>query len=394
MNAVWHRRWLSGVLLVLLAVAPARAESPVVHRHDLYEVGYEGYQSIRLPSVAVLDDGTILCFVAGRRKVSDWADMDILLTRSRDGGMSWSPPRLLIRGEGLPVDNAHVVVDRRTGGIHVVYHKNFEQLFHIVSHDWGDTFSEPREITAAVDRVADEGYAWTVVSPTPGSSAQLRNGRMVIPLWLANSPERKHRPSIVTTLYSDDGGDTWACGERVVGDLPEHPNPSEGVIVELPDGQVMMNVRCESMRYRRLVTVSPDGVSNWSRPAFDEALYDPICHASIAAAPHPREPGRSVVLFANPDARSHAHPVRPNGYKPRENMTVRVSLDDGRTWPIAYVVDPERSAYCDLAAGPGGMVYLVYERGYQPGNNLNTRYVTFVALSLERLLDRPDVIAP
>ena len=51
---------------------------------------------------------------------------------------------------------------------------------------------------------------------------------------------------------------------------------------ELPDGRVMLNIRNESPKHRRLTSISKDGISNWSPPEFDDALFDPICMASIS----------------------------------------------------------------------------------------------------------------
>ena len=41
----------------------------------------------------------------------------------------------------------------------------------------------------------------------------------------------------------------------------------------------MLNSRSESKRHRRLVTISPDGATDWSEPRFDEQLLEPICMA-------------------------------------------------------------------------------------------------------------------
>ena len=65
----------------------------------------------------------------------------------------------------------------------------------------------------------------------------------------------------------------------------------------------------------------------------------------------PDEPaGR--VLFANP-ASSDA----------RVNMTVRLSSDDGRTWPASRVLYLGPSAYSSLARLPYDTVGCLYERG-------------------------------
>ena len=49
-------------------------------------------------------------------------------------------------------------------------------------------------------------------------------------------------------------------------------NPSETVAVELTDGRVLFNMRSESKEHRRLITISPNGATQWSDPRFDSAL--------------------------------------------------------------------------------------------------------------------------
>jgi sialidase-1 len=57
-------------------------------------------------------------------------------------------------------------------------------------------------------------------------------------------------------------------------------------------------------------------------------------------------------LFSNPASTNR-----------RERLTVRLSEDDGRTWPWAQVVDPRPAAYSCLAALPNGMGAVLYEAG-------------------------------
>ena len=44
-------------------------------------------------------------------------------------------------------------------------------------------------------------------------------------------------------------------------------------------------------------------------------------------------------------------------------MTVRLSPDDGKTWPAALVLHPGPAAYSCLAVLPDGTVACLYERG-------------------------------
>ncbi|MCC6680607.1 MAG: exo-alpha-sialidase [Phycisphaeraceae bacterium] len=373
---------------MLATTLSARGQSDGIRRIDLFEVGQNGYQSVRIPAIAAIDDKTLLVAAVGRRTVSDWADMDMLLRRSTDGGMTWAEPRVLLSGEGKPVDNPNLIVDHNNGRVHLVFQRDYTQLFHMTSDDAGETFTQPSDITAALDSIRNSGYAWTVVAPGPSSGIRMTTGRLVVPIWLSDSPERQHRPSAIATIFSDDDGQTWGASSLILRNSPQFPNPSESDVIQLPDGRLMLNTRSESDQYRRLVMFSGDGVHEWSAPQFCPELYDPICHASLALMSTPDRPGEAVLVFVNPDSRTQLHTVRAAGLRPRENLTIKASLDGGLTWPVSQVLDPERSGYSDTVVTPDSRIHVVYERGYIAGNNLNTRYLSLITLEPNWLLSQ------
>jgi len=81
-------------------------------------------------------------------------------------------------------------------------------------------------------------------------------------------------------------------------------------------------------------------------------------------------PRRSRLLFANPAnldvERGEAIPGRPRA---RRNLTIRLSYDEGRTWPVSRTLEAGTSGYSDLAAGPDGTIYCLYEAVF-PGADL------------------------
>ncbi len=56
-----------------------------------------------------------------------------------------------------------------------------------------------------------------------------------------------------------------------------------------------------------------------------------------------------------------------DGKSPRENLTLRWSRDDGRSWGDPTVIDPGPSGYASLAADSSGALHVVWERGLLPG---------------------------
>ena len=67
----------------------------------------------------------------------------------------------------------------------------------------------------------------------------------------------------------------------------------------------------------------------------------------------------------------------------RENLTVRMSYDDGATWPVTKSIYPGPAAYSSLAVLPDGSIGLLYERGV----TYAAERLTFVRFSLAWLED-------
>ncbi len=89
--------------------------------------------------------------------------------------------------------------------------------------------------------------------------------------------------------------------------------------------------------------------------------------AGVVHLPQPAADNNSTFVFTNPD--SHENPAfhGKHKFRYRENVTVRLSFDDCQTWPVSRVLEPGVSGYTDLAVGPDGTIYCVYERGGAEG---------------------------
>src|SRR5690606_25353809 len=317
------------------------------------------YSSTRIPALVLTKKGTLLAFAAGRiESASDWADMDLLLRRSEDGGQTWGAIQVVAaRAGGKPTDNPTPIVGN-DGTIHLLYQRDYAYAYYTQSTDDGLTWSPAVNITPAFDAFKKD-YDWKVLAPGPGHSIQLTNGRLLVPVWLANSdnlePHRRPRPSRIATVYSDDNGKTWHRGE-LIPDKEGFKNPSEPMAVQLADGRVMLSIRNESEKRRKGVSYSKDGISGWTTPTYDEGLFEPICMSSIITARHE---GKDYLLFLNPDSENIPR-------HPRQNLTLKISADNGQTWPIEKVVHDGISGYSDLAVGPDGTIYCLFETKSTP----------------------------
>ncbi len=385
---------------------PAVAAEPKLETSNLFEAGKGGYALYRIPGIVVTPKGTILAYCEARKTArSDWTTIDILCVRSTDGGKTWSAPEKVAAHDGkhtknpvaiaqklanpddVTFNNAAMIVEPKTGAVHLLYCLEYMRCFHRRSDDDGKTWSAPVEITGTFDGYRDsKEYAWKVIATGPAHGIALKSGRLVVPIWMSTGTGgHGHRPSVVATIFSDDSGKTWKRGEIAATETDPLRNPNETVIVELSDGRVMLNIRSESKEHRRATTVSPDGATKWTKPTFDEALTEPICMASIV-----RLDGKRIV-FANPDNLERAAgKATPGQSRDRKNLTVRISSDDAKTWESSRVIEPGFAGYSDLAVTPDGTILCFFERGSNDGkNSYLTKFLTLARFNPEWVTTKP-----
>jgi sialidase-1 len=361
-------RFLVGVWLTSVAFAQAP------QRVALFEAGAGGYVMYHIPGVVVTARGSVLAWAEARRAEGDWSPIDIVLRRSTDDGLSWDAPRSVARvdgpieknavsddrhGKGITYNNP-VLIAGRDGTVHMLFCAEYLRCFYQRSADDGVSWSRPVEITSAFEAFRPR-YDWRVLATGPNHSIQLRSGRLLVPVWLSTGTgEGRHRPSVTATVFSDDNGSTWRAGEVAVPNAGEFINPNETTAVELPDGRVLLNVRNESKRHRRLLVTSPDGATQWSAPMFAEDLKEPICMgAMVRFSDRP-----SRILFSNPDnLESRDGRDTPGTARLRKNLTIKLSMDEGRTWPVSRVLEPGPSFYSDLAVTQRGTILCFYGSG-------------------------------
>lgn len=336
-------------------------------RTDVFVSGTDGYHTYRIPSLFVTDKGTLLAFCEGRKAGrGDAGNIDLLLKRSRDGGKTWSPQQVVWDDGDNTCGNPCPVQDRETGTIWLLLTWNHGQdresqikkntsrdtrrVFVAHSTDDGRTWSQPREITATTKRPE-----WRWYATGPGIGIQLQRGphagRLVVPC--DHSVVSPDDPTGYNShvIYSDDHGHTWKLGGVI------RPAVNECQLVELTDGTLMINMRnYDRTQTSRAVATSNDGGATWSKVRHDPALVEPICQASFLRYTTAARHDRNRLLFSNP---GHGRQGR------RRDMTIRLSYDEGQTWPIQRLLWPGPAAYSCLGILPDGRMACLFEGGKQ-----------------------------
>jgi sialidase-1 len=372
-----------------------------IEQRDLFVADQDDYAIYRIPGIVVTAQGTILAYCEARKTgKSDWDTIDICMRRSTDGGRTWQArqkvadvpgpkprnPVAIARKQARPEDTTYnnpVCIAAQDGAVHLLYCLEYMRCFYCRSDDDGVSWSAPVEITSTFAQWRPQ-YDWKVLATGPGHGIELQSGRLVVPVWLSLGTEGNgHKPSVNGVIYSDDHGRTWQAGDIVSNGDPPILNPSETIVVELSDGRVMLNMRNHSLENRRGVSISPNGATDWSRPGLIDALVEPICMASIVRRPaHGDDP--PLLVYAHPDNLQRKDGKEAaGGSRDRQNVSIRLSRDDGSTWFAHRSLEPGSSAYSDLAVLPNGEILCFYERGQESSTRGPYARLTLARLTVD-----------
>ncbi|HZF37895.1 MAG TPA: sialidase family protein [Blastocatellia bacterium] len=411
----YTRRQFIAAAAIGLALPPMTfGQQPSLEKIDLFEAGKDGYKLYRIPGLVVTKSGALLAYCEARKTgKGDWDTIDIMLQRSMDNGRTWDGPRRIADVEGpksknpvalerkqanpddVTYNNPVAIADHRTGTVHFLFCLEYARCFYMRSDDDGATFTKPVEITSTFEGFRAR-YDWRVIATGPAHGIQLKNGRLIVPVWLSLGTEGNgHGPSVTSVIYSDDHGKTWRAGEIIGLDTPDFINPNETVAAQLADGRVLFNMRSVSKANRRAISFSRDGATGWSKAVFDRQLAEPICMASIARLSEKPNGDRNRIIFANPDNLARADGRDTPGLgRDRKNLTIKLSYDEAQTWPISKTLEPGPSAYSDLAVGRDGTIFCFYEAAGADGKLSNSGRLTLARFNLEWLTDGRDRLKP
>ncbi|WP_051840353.1 sialidase family protein [Streptomyces sp. NRRL F-5126] len=350
----------------LLLAAPGSAAAHETHRtapSGVTETDIAASTSstyYRIPDITVSTKGTVL-LAYDRRNGSSAdlpGDIDTMLVRSTDNGRTWSKPAAVVDYPGPQgCGDSSMIVDRDTGRIFLFCTYSAGKVGFPTSQPGTDDTTDPNTLHVQVRHSDDDGRTWsgpTDLNPqvkdvswrgyfaSSGHGIQTSGGRLIQPLAVADSAGTHH----FADIHSDDHGATWHAGALSSADN------DESKAVELSDGTIVQNVRPVRAGHR-LIATSHDGGQTFSASVADPELPDPSVNGDeirVNAASH--GPHRDWLLFANAADQSA-----------RQNMTIRLSCDNGKTWPVRKLLHAGPSGYAAMAMLPDGRVGVFYEGG-------------------------------
>ena len=352
----------------------------------VFTSGTEGHKSYRIPAIIQLKNKELLAFAEGRVNNSgDFGDINIVMKRSADKGKTWSPVTILVNYASLQAGNPAPVVDmfdpeHPRGVVYLFYNtgnnhegevrkgKGLREVWYIRSTDQGKSWSDAVNITLQAHRpfqpTANPAYQfkedWRTYANTPGHAFQFQHGVykgriFVAANHTAGDPQPQYRDCSAHGFYSDDHGKTFKLSTNV-----DIPGSNETMAAELSNGRMMMSIRNQRGDIKqRILAYSSNGGASWDTAYFDAALPDPVCQGSIITLGFKK--GKAIIASCN-----------AADEKKRDNLTLRISYDEGKTWGKSIVIDKsadekkrEWAAYSDLVVIDKKTVGVFYERnGY------------------------------
>lgn len=287
----------------------------------VFQAGTDGYHSYRIPAIVRTNKGTLMAFAEGRvNSRHDYGNIDLVVKRSFDDGKTWSNLDVIVGNGPLDRDlgtwgNPTPVVDRTNGKIWLFLCYN--------DKDHAQNGGEGYEKIGVGDRKVyvthsvNDGTTWAVpVDVSSTTQPPTKTFDVVGPgIGIQTSVNHKNRliiPASSRNIYSDDAGKTWQYKVIPGG-------TGEGTVVELSNGDLLSNDRPVGSFWAKSKTrwVSVGNIEKGFPPFLpQESLIDPRCQGSTLNY-------KRIILFMNSAS-----------VTARTKMTVKMSEDDGKTWPM------------------------------------------------------------
>lgn len=162
------------------------------------------------------------------------------------------------------------------------------QLMLVRSRDDGVTWSPPENLTRIL-----KDPAWWLLAPAPQTGIALADGTLVMPMQ--GRQGQGSLATFATVMSSRDHGKTWTVG------TPAAMGGNEPQAAQLSDGSLMLTMRNDRERFRAVAVTTDLGQTWKPHPTSRQTLIEPNCNGSLVRVDcGPGANPRHVLVFANP----------------------------------------------------------------------------------------------
>ena len=294
----------------------------------------------------------------------------IVMRRSTDGGISWSPPTAIYSGvpnSGTRYGSPVPVVDQTTGKIFVIFTRNNSDVLVTTSTDDGLTWTSPTDITSSVKVTAAgnpgppgdySNTPWQWYTPT--DAIQLQHGpaagRILV---VADHRETADNSGqlLGQRLLFRRSWSNLASGRRII---------EESRRLTLAQRQLERVGAGRTERWQRLheqphsdsqtsinrgASLSHDGGITWSTMTLATEILSNRVEGSLLRL------DSNVILFASPSSADGT----------RHDLTIWGSYDDAQSWIKLKDVDFGPSGYSSMVLVGPDTLLLAYTHGFSGG---------------------------
>ncbi len=355
-------------LLTIFATLPLAFSSTCSHEQGIYDQQVDKFMGEPFLTIDKLWDGK------GGRSIVTAHDGTVLaffnnyIRESRDGGRTWGESREI----GPDITGSNAVINENTGEILLIHYNGYMWKSSDNSQTW--TREEIEILPDGFGLGSPDDSPLTLYAQQSGITLMFgeHKGRLIMPSRSAG-PETSYELEwrayhYSNAIYSDDGGKTWQVSKPfpVLG-------TGEAALAEISDGSILYNSREHMSDGNRFIAWSHDGGDTWLNAYRCPYLPDGPrgnsygCMGGLVRLP---VDGHDILIYSNLDSDTGEMPSQVGGSAGagREKITVWVSFDGGRTWPVKRLVFDGPSAYSNLGVGRAGTfsegkIFLLYEGG-------------------------------
>lgn len=335
-------------------VPPQFVVAPYPEEITLFENGADGYKYYMSPSIITTKNGSLIAFTDARAESPQGlpGNITIVMRRSIDNGESWTKSELIANYTDSGFSDPSAVLDIRTGVICLFINAEHSlnnstpqsptKLLLYKSYDEGVTWEFEKDFTNEIygSKCTDETRKnWAGVMMSSGRATQIRDGRILVGVVVKREANLDNE---AWTIYTDDLGETWSVSKTNAG------KGGESKFVERNDTVIISSIRNKG---NRVFAYSKDKGQTWENIGKTDIL-DPGSNGDFIR----------VTSLIDGYNKSRIIQTIPYDSEISRNMTVLMSYDEGRTWPIKKIISTRYSRYSSITIDKKGKFFMLYEK--------------------------------